>query len=136
MNAAQIARDAARKHAFRTVPTLPALEVNRNGDIRESATGKPCKIFTKQHTKNSVSYFVVVRVDGKPKHKTIGRALFETFGAGAATEAGYKEPSRYQYETAPAESYKKISKRKCTTCGKPTSNWRCQSCWDKIRGKE
>lgn len=29
---------------------------------------------------------------------------------------------------------KKIATRKCTDCGKPTTNYRCESCWIKRRG--
>ena len=45
-----------------------------------------------------------------------------------------KEETSYNV-TKEIEQLGVMKKRKCTTCGRPTSNYRCNACWIAIRGQ-
>jgi hypothetical protein len=38
-------------------------------------------------------------------------------------------------EEHPQSNQSTLFKRKCHDCGKPTNNYRCQSCWEKLRSE-
>ncbi len=55
--------------------------------------------------------------------------------AGAfATQERMEEQNRYNGELQNLPEVKAKRRRRCTTCGAPTTNYRCEDCWRKLRG--
>ena len=70
-----------------------------------------------------------------------GRAVFQcctgskTCVAGREAQGGMAERQAREgvlQEAPPVKAKKR--RRRCTTCGAPTTNYRCEDCWRKLRG--
>lgn len=130
---------------YTTITDFPDYEINRSGSVRRAdgtCLGSPV---SPKYNTNDAEY-VSLRRDGRTRQRCINVLLVETFGPGAAQQAGYPEPDmrRVQVQRELAErprsgkslgrdGYRKYTRR-CHDCGKPTSNYRCEECWIRIRG--
>lgn len=62
-----------------------------------------------------------------------GNAIFCDKACGHAFRAGL---SREEWlEEHPQSNQSTLLKRKCHDCGKPTNNYRCSACWEKLRSE-
>lgn len=127
--------------SFKPIPDFPAYQINREGSVRDNAG----RVLTVKLTSGGKP-FVSLR-DGKQyRSRSINVLLFETFGPGAATAAGHAEPDMKRVMAQRDLAHRPRSgkslgddarpgpSRKCHDCGKPTSNYRCDECWRKVRG--
>lgn len=129
---------------FAPIKFMPGYEISRSGVVRRTSTQKIVK--PRQHPSNPRIMYVQVRVPNglkKTRSSQINVLLEEAFGSGAAAAAGLPTPdpkritqsrNRERFsqsiESAPRHT------RTCATCGKPTNNYRCGSCWAAVRGAE
>lgn len=135
---------------WRETTYIPGLEINRQGETRNKLTGK--MIAHKEHPANPrIPVVQMCCLDGVIRRSQINVLLEETFGPGAAEAAGLPAPDmekvrkgrKYAEDRrlgvwqpkAKGKLDQPINgKRKCTDCGKPTHNYRCEKCWKKRRG--
>jgi hypothetical protein len=111
---------------------LEGYEINRHGDVRrmgQTQCLKPTRGWAGQS-------YVQVRTPLGPRAGCINVLLEETFGPGAAQAAGYPIPDMARAATRRAATALRESspRRRCHDCGKPTTNYRCQACWIRLRG--
>lgn len=127
---------------FAPIAHIPGFEISRAGVVRNAATKNIIKLRT--HPDNDAILWFGAPYKGSGQ---INVLLVETFGPGAAEAAGFPEPDMRKVESSrkvtaerrdPSLPSKKVqnnpNKRKCASCGKPTVNYRCSKCWEKIRG--
>lgn len=123
---------------FVQIPSIPTHEVNRKGVVRRSESKQKIPLRTKHHTDNSFSIYINYKANGKSRTKTLNVILVEVFGEGAARAIGLKEPRirrpKRRKENI-AEPVVPVQMRSCTSCGQPTTDYRCSKCWAKIRGE-
>jgi hypothetical protein len=129
----------AVKEEFYVVPDMPFLEISRDGLVRYVKSQQVLIQHTKEHHNGTVSVFIrFICPERKRKRcKTINTMLVETYGRGAAAAAGYIEPRKKPKKTGlclvKRQKQQNANLRSCTTCGKPTFNYRCQDCWAELR---
>ena len=129
---------------------LPGLEINRQGDVRHAATGDMLRLY--DSPSNPRIRVVKFRCpDGVLRRSAVTALLEETFGAGSAEAAGLPTPNMEKVRKSrqwaedrrnglvqPKPKEKGFEpvygKRRCTDCGRPTHNYRCERCWKKKRG--
>lgn len=51
-----------------------------------------------------------------------------------ATQAGMAEQQMHEGALQESPPVKAKRRRRCTTCGAPTTNYRCEDCWRRLRG--
>ena len=56
------------------------------------------------------------------------------FAGRGGTQAGMAEQQMYEGALQEAPPVKAKRRRRCTTCGAPTTNYRCENCWRRLRG--
>lgn len=115
---------------YRSLLEFPEYEINRKGVVRRVG-GKTISARVKQ---GSGMQWVQLSRDYKQFGRTVSVLLVEAYGPGAAQAAGIKEPDMARVRRARGRQGRAKSARVCTTCGKPTSNFRCDDCWRDIRG--
>lgn len=130
---------------WRELTYFPGLEINRQGIVRNAETKEVVE--ARPHS-NSTSIDVILH---KGRSSQVNSLLEETWGVGAAEAAGFSRPNMNKVirSRAWAERHRQglivpkqkegldaptFGKRPCTDCGKPTSNYRCEKCWQKKRG--
>ena len=126
---------------FAVISEFSQYEISRSGVVRKG------DVEVSYRYAESGAAYVNLHNGERYRSRSINVLLVETFGEGAAAAAGYPEPDmkrvKMQRELANRpRSGKSLGKdarpprhsRKCTTCGKPTNNYRCDVCWRKIRG--
>jgi hypothetical protein len=129
---------------FRGLAEFPDYEIRRDGLVRRQVDGAPVGHNIQRQSSETV--YVRLRKGNKYCCRCVNVLLRETFGPGAATAAGFPEPDMKRVAVQ-----RKLAKRPrrgkslgsdanpnrlryCHDCGKPTSNWRCEDCWRKLRG--
>jgi hypothetical protein len=121
---------------FRPVTHLPGLEIDRTGRVRKTATGRVLK-HGYQNDDKTRPKIVCICSDGVRRGGSIAVLLEEAFGEGAAQAAGLPAP-RMELSSGgrrAARAHKEMyPTRRCATCGKPTTDYRCPACWIKLRG--
>lgn len=124
---------------FKPLSYLPGYEISREGQVRNIKTGHVLKHYMRNGTKKTS--FVDIWINPLSRRSSqIGALLYEAYGPGAAAKAGFKEPNPAKLRASRSERREHIPKvsslfkRRCTTCGKPTTNYRCDDCWHKMRG--
>lgn len=130
---------------YAIIKDFPDYEINRSGSVRRVDGVHMGTAVTARYNAGGAEY-VSLRQDGRLRQRCVNVLLVETFGAGAAGQAGYPEPDmrrvRIQRELAARpRSGKSLGRdarrrysRRCHDCGKPTNNYRCNECWIRIRG--
>lgn len=122
------------------IESLPGFQINRQGEIRDISGNKPVNIRYRSDTR--AAFVTVICTNGQRISRTVAVLLHETFGPGAATDAGYKEPditrmkasrkawARQEKNHGGKVRYSEgqIPRRKCHDCGAPTVDYRCTSC--------
>jgi hypothetical protein len=75
------------------------------------------------------------------RNSQVNALLVEAFGQGAARAAGLPEPDmdcvrrgRKAAGTKLGVPREYTNHRRCTDCGRPTYNYRCEPCWRRRRG--
>jgi len=128
---------------WRALEYLPSLEINRCGEVRRIKDHYQMTLRTRPD--GSAVPFVQIQQGKETRTASINVLLEETFGFGAARAAGYPAPDMkraltkrrgYQPEQpgSPRSIRKQCNKyRRCHDCGRPTTDYRCASCWAKIR---
>lgn len=125
-----------RPKVWLPVAYMPGYELNRKGVLRDSKSKKEFQA-TEHSTKKGVPFFNQVPTTQGRRAAFVNVLLEETFGPGAASAAGYKTPDLTkvrQTRARAAHSRDTPAGRRCHDCGRPTTNYRCDKCWAKIRG--
>ena len=124
------------QNLFVQIPSIPSHEINRLGEVRRISDGKVSPWRVKHHSNESTSTYVWCQPAPKVKQvsRTLNVLLYEVFGEGAATAVGLPEPRKNTYRRAKDEE-RSMYIRKCATCGRPTTNYRCSKCWSEIRSQ-
>lgn len=130
---------------WREISYFPGLEINRQGAVRNKET--LAAVSSRKHYNSS--HIDAIQREGRSSQINI--LLEEAFGPGAAEAAGFPQPDMEKVHAARerAENVRQgliapkaktgldaptFGKRKCTDCGKPTTQYRCEKCWKKRRG--
>lgn len=124
------------QNSFVQIPSIPTHEINRKGEVRRISDGKESPWRTKKHANQSMSTYVWLQPAPRLKQvsRTLNVLLFEVFGEGAATAVGLPEPRNTSFRRA-KEKEPSLYMRRCATCGRPTTNYRCTKCWSEIRSQ-
>lgn len=134
--------EASSQEAFCPLVQMPGFEINRSGVVRRRGTGRIAGLYKHINTP-LVPYVRCYCTDKVTRSFPINVLLEETFGQGAAEAAGYPAPdmriaaknrARSEKQRQEKQTGSAHNRRKCTTCGKPTYNYRCDACWRKVRG--
>ncbi len=117
---------------FRRLTEFSEYEINRKGVVRRVG-GKVVGARVKQ---GSGVLWVQLTRNYQPYGRTVSVLLVEAFGPGAAQAAGMQEPDMARVKRSRGRTHQGRARkvRTCTTCGKPTSNYRCEACWRGVRG--
>lgn len=128
---------------YKPLEYLPGFEINPQGNVRNTRTGRHLTLCTnKSSPKNH--YVQAKCTDGITRSSQINALLYDAFGPGAATLAGYEEPNPQKIQASRSNNVNKrqrvprkhsVYQRLCHDCGKPTTDFRCQKCWLKLRGE-
>ena len=113
---------------WRPLAYLPGYEINRKGTVR-NATNKCVQLTRRVHGQLGVMK--------QGRWGSIAALLEETFGTGAAEAVGFQQPNLRRVLASRKDNRRKTkmsAKRHCTSCGKPTNNYRCDACWSKRNG--
>lgn len=122
---------------WRPVPGIVGYEISRQGMVRNRRTHRVSKLSTHPGNPNIPCF----------KTRQLNVLLEEAYGPGAAQVAGLPAPDMQRVARGRASTGKKEwaacvqdkavlkrGQRRCTTCGKPTINYRCHACWRALRG--
>lgn len=127
---------------WRDIPGYPGYMINAKGRVRTrngysiSRSARGIYQLTRNGERERVAVADLIAlafppVPGPAQAETslealLVQAVHEMEPEPAALEArSYKTSQKKQYGSA---------KRKCASCGRPTVNYRCSKCWEKIRG--
>ena len=125
---------------WRATAWLPGYEVNRSGDVRNVSTGHLVR--ARQESGRACPAVTATLANGQARSAQLNMLLEETFGPGAAEAGGLPAPNmaralraRERIEQNRGKPRGRANgKRPCHDCGRPTNDYRCASCWEKLRG--
>lgn len=118
---------------WRPIARWPGYEINRKGDVRSLKTNRILRRFP--HPTSGPSLPCVSGTHGSAQVNVL---LEQAFGPGAAKAAGLPAPDMGRVKRhAPGYLRQRqgcAASRRCTDCGRPTDNYRCDDCWLARRG--
>lgn len=114
---------------FRVLNEFPGYEISRAGEVRRIGGG-----LLGVRVRSSGMRWVQLSNSGKTTSRNISVLLVDAYGSGAASAAGLKEPDMVRVRRARGRQGRARSGRVCHDCGRPTANYRCESCWRGVRG--
>lgn len=104
---------------YRPIPECPGFEISREGKIRNRQTGHQRKVMESGSCQIKVNRIRITVHPDEVVARVWGIQLKRQLAL--ETELGPKRIPKYT--------------RTCHDCGKPTTNYRCDRCWSKIRSR-
>ena len=135
-------------------PIYHAYELNQTGMVRRTKAGgnKRAGYFIKPGKGATVSaVYMLVNQNGKRIQASVRSLIKQTWGIDVTVGKKWREEAQRLVQECNEQqnpglvrqnkwAHKKLHKpapkeRRCTTCGRPTTDYRCAECWLAIRGE-